>query len=134
MLKIYDLFEAFNEAQIDDFIRQRKDIPLERMSYSYDLNNVVEDNPSTGSFYLAQDDHCVWWFGPRNRTGIANDSYSYRWFCFRTEDGEYHKFNMTDIARARAIKDKILEWIAKGSATDGPVLNLAQDEIEFMDI
>lgn len=27
-----------------------------------------------------------------------------------------------------------LEWIAKGSATDGPVLNLAADEVEFMDI
>lgn len=134
MLRIYDLFECYNEDQIDDFIRQRKDIPLERMSYSYDINDVVEDNPDTGSFYLAQDRGCVWWFGPRNSTGIANDRYSYRWFCFRTEDNEYHKFDMTDIARSRAIRDKILGWIARGSATDGPVLNLSQDEVEFMDI
>lgn len=133
MLKIYDLFEGYTEAQVDDFIRQRKDIPLERMSYCYTLNDVVEDDPARGSFYLAQDGGCVWWFGPRNYRGIA-DRDNYSWFCFRTEDNEYHKFDMTDIARTRAARDKILEWIARGSASDGPVLNLAQDEVEFMDI
>lgn len=133
MLKIYDLFECYTEDQIDDFIRQRKDIPLERMSRGYNINDVVEDNPDTGSFYLAEDKGCVWWFGPRNYRGIADDRHSFRWFCFRTEDNEYHKFDMTDIVRSRAIKDKILGWIARGSATDGPVLNVA-NEVEFMDI
>ena len=132
MLKIYDLYENYTEAQVDNFIEQRKSLPIEDLSYSYDLNNVVEDNPDTGSFYLAQDDRCVWWFGPRNSSGIAGDN-DYHWFCFRTEDGEYHKFDMTDIARARAARNKILEWIARGSATDGPVLNVV-NEVEFMDI
>ena len=134
MLKIYDLYECHNEDEVNDFIEERKSIPTEHLPYCYKLNTVVEDNSSTGAFYLAEDNHCVWWFGPRNSNCIANGPYDYRWFCFRTEDGEYHKFDMTDIARSRAIKDKILNWIAKGYATDGPVLNLAQDEIEFMDI
>lgn len=128
MLKIYDLYECHNENEVDDYIEERKRIPTEQLPYCYNLNTVVEDNSSTGSFYLAEDDQCVWWFGPRN------GCYNYSWFCFRTEDGNYHKFDVTDIARSRAIKDKILNWIAKGYATDGPVLNLAQDEIEFMDI
>ena len=133
MLKIYDLYEDYTEAQVDDYIEHQKSIPAEELTYSYDLNTVVEDDSRNGSFYLAEDDRCVWWFGPRNRTGIARSD-DYSWFCFRTEDNEYHKFDMTDIARSRAIKDKILEWIARGSATDGPVLNLAQVEVEFMDI
>lgn len=133
MLKIYSLFEGYTEAQVDDFIEQNKNIPLEQLTYSYDLNTVVEDDSRSGSFYLAEDDRCVWWFGPRNRTGIARSD-DYSWFCFRTEDGIYHKFDMTDIARARAARNKILEWIARGSATDRPELNLAQDEVEFMDI
>lgn len=133
MLKIYDLYENYTEAQVDGYIEHQKSIPTEELTYSYDLNNVVEDDPRTGSFYLAEDDRCVWWFGPRNSTGIAGDN-DYHWFCFRTEDGKYHKFDMTDIARARAAKAKILKWIARGSASDGPVLNLAQDEVEFMDI
>ena len=107
MLKIYSLFEGYTEAQVDDFIEQNKNIPLEQLTYSYDLNTVVEDDSRSGSFYLAENDRCVWWFGPRNSRGIA-ESDDYKWFCFRTEDGAYHKFNMTDIARARAAKDKIL--------------------------
>lgn len=133
MLKIYDLYENYTEAQVDNFIEHRKDIPLGRMPHGYNINDVVEDNTCTGSFYLAENDSCVWWFGPRNSSGIAGHN-DYHWFCFRTEDGEYHKFDMTDIARARAAMNKILEWIARGSASDGPVLNLAQDEVEFMDI
>jgi hypothetical protein len=41
---------------------------------------------------------------------------------------------MTDIARSREAMNKILGWIDRGSATDGPILNLASDEVEFMDI
>jgi len=133
MLKIYDLFEGYTEAQVDDFIEHRKDIPLDDSPRGYDLNTVVEDDYRAGSFYLAEDDSCVWWFGPRNRRGIAGQG-DYTWFCFRTEDGVFHKFDMTDIARSREAMHKILEWIARGSATDGPILNLAQDEVEFMDI
>lgn len=133
MLKIYDLAEYRTEDEIDNFIEHHKSVPTSDLPYSYDLNTVVEDDRRAGSFYLAQDNNCVWWFGPRNRRGIA-DSDDYKWFCFRTEDGEYHKFDMTDIARSREAMHKILEWIAKGSATDGPILNLASDEVEFMDI
>ena len=133
MLKIYDLFEGYTEAQVDDFIEHRKSIPIADSPRGYTLNTVVEDDYRAGSFYLAEDDSCVWWFGPRNRRGIAEQG-DYTWFCFRTEDGKYHKFDMTDIARSREAMHKILEWIARGSATDGPVLNLAQDEVEFMDI
>lgn len=133
MLKIYDLAEYRSEDEIDNFIERHKSIPTNELPYSYDLNNVVEDDYHAGSFYLAENDSCVWWFGPRNRTGIARSD-DYKWFCFRTEDGEYHKFDMTDIARSRAAMNKILEWIARGSATDGPELKLASDEVEFMDI
>lgn len=133
MLKIYDLFECFTENEIDDFIEDHKSIPTEQLTYSYNLNTVVEDNPSRGSFYLAENDNCVWWFGPRNYSSIAGPN-SFNWFCFRTEDGKYHKFNMTDIYHSREAMNKILKWIAKGSASDGPELNLAQDEVEFMDI
>lgn len=133
MLKVYDLYEGYTEAQVDDYIEHRKDIPLGRMSRGYNINDVVLDDPSNGSYYLAEDGCCIWWFGPRNRRGIAGHN-DYTWFCFRTEDGEYHKFNMADIPRSNAAKDKILQWIAKGSASDGPELNLAQDEVEFMDI
>ena len=133
MLKIYDLYEGYTEAQVDDYIEHQKSIPTSDLPHYYNLNTVVEDDSRNGSFYLAENDDCVWWFGPRNRTGIARSD-DYSWFCFRTEDGEYHKFDMTDIARSRAAMNKILEWIARGSATDGPVLNLAQDEVEFMDI
>ena len=93
----------------------------------------MEDDSDSGAFYLAENDECVWWFGPRNRGGIAGQ-YDYKWFCFRTEDGKYHKFEMTDIAHSRAAMDKILEWIARGRAEDGPVLNLAADEVDFRDI
>jgi len=128
MLKIYDLFEGYTEAQVDEFIAERKSIPNDDLwGCSYNINTVVEDDSWRGSFYLAQNDRSIWWFGPRNNTG-------YTWFCFRTEDGKYHKFNMSDIPHSREAMNKILEWIAKGYATDGPVLNLAQDEIEFMDI
>lgn len=133
MLKIYDLYECHNEDEVNDFIEERKSIPTEHLPYCYKLNTVVEDDSRNGSFYLAENDRCVWWFGPRNRTGIARSD-DYSWFCFRTEDGKYHKFDMTDIARSRAAMNKILEWIARGSASGGPVLNLAQDEVEFMDI
>lgn len=133
MLKIYDLAEYRSEDEIDDYIEHRKSIPTSDLPRSYDLNTVVEDDYHAGSFYLAENDSCVWWFGPRNRTGIARSD-DYKWFCFRTEDGKYHKFDMTDIARSRAAMHKILEWIARGSASDGPILNLAQDEVEFMDI
>ena len=134
MLKIYDLNEFIIEHEIDKYIELRKNIPISHFSSSYwNLNTVVEDDSDSGTFYLAENDECVWWFGPRNRGGIAGQ-YDYKWFCFRTEDGKYHKFEMTDIAHARAAMDKILQWIAKGSATDGPVLNLAADEVEFMDI
>lgn len=133
MLKIYDLFECFTENEIDDFIEDHKSIPTEQLTYSYNLNTVVEDSPSRGSFYLAENDNCVWWFGPRNYSGIAGPN-NFNWFCFRTEDGKYHKFNMTDIYHSREAMNKILEWIAKGSASDRPELNLAQDEVEFMDI
>ena len=134
MLKIYDLNEFITEHEIDKYIELRKDIPIGRLSSGYyTLNTVVEDDPDSGTFYLAENDECVWWFGPRNRGGIAGQ-YDYKWFCFRTEDGKYHKFEMSDIAHARAAMDKILQWIAKGRATDGPVLNLTADEVEFMDI
>ena len=134
MLKIYDLNEFIIEHEIDKYIELRKNIPISHFSSSYwNLNTVVEDDSDSGTFYLAENDECVWWFGPRNRGGIAGQ-YDYKWFCFRTEDGKYHKFEMTDIAHARAAMDKILQWIAKGSATDGPALNLAADEVEFMDI
>ena len=134
MLKIYDLFEGHTEAQVDEYIAQHKSIPNNDLwGRGYNLNTVVESDPSKGTFYLAEDDSCVWWFGPRNVNRIAGQ-YDYTWFCFRTEDGEYHKFDMTDIARSRAAMGKILEWIARGSATDGPTLNLASDEVEFMDI
>ena len=134
MLKIYDLNEFIIEHEIDKYIELRKNIPISHFSSSYwNLNTVVEDDSDSGTFYLAENDECVWWFGPRNRGGIAG-RYDYKWFCFRTEDGKYHKFEMTDIAHARAAMDKILEWIAKGRAEDGPVLNLAADEVEFMDI
>lgn len=134
MLKIYDLNEFIIEHEIDKYIELRKNIPISHFSSSYwNLNTVVEDDSDSGTFYLAENDECVWWFGPRNRGGIAGQ-YDYKWFCFRTEDGKYHKFETSDIAHARAAMDKILQWIAKGSATDGPVLNLAADEVEFMDI
>lgn len=134
MLKIYDLHEFITEHEIDKFIEFHKNSPIGQFSSRcWNLNTVVEDDSDSGSFYLAENDECVWWFGPRNRGGIAG-KYDYKWFCFRTEDGIYHKFETLDIAHARAAKDKILEWIARGSATDGPILNLAQDEVEFMDI
>lgn len=134
MLKIYDLNEFIIEHEIDKYIELRKNIPISHFSSSYwNLNTVVEDDSDSGTFYLAENDECVWWFGPRNRGGIAGQ-YDYKWFCFRTEDGKYHKFETSDIAHARAAMDKILQWIAKGSATDGPVLNLSADEVEFMDI
>ena len=134
MLKIYDLNEFYTEREIDKYIELRKNIPISHFSSSYwNLNTVVEDDSDSGTFYLAENDECVWWFGPRDSSGIAGQ-YDYKWFCFRTEDGKYHKFEMTDIAHARAAMDKILQWIAKGSAPDGPVLNLAADEVEFMDI
>ncbi len=133
MLKIYDLYEGYNEAQIDNYIEQRKDIPLGRLSHGYNVNDVIIDDPSNGSYYLAEDDRCVvWWFGPRNTRGVAGRN-DYGWFCFRTEDGVYHKFEVTNIERANAARDKILEWIARGIATDGPELNVAT-EVEFMDI
>ena len=56
MLKIYDLYENYTEDQVDDFIERQKGIPTEELTYSYDLNNVVEDDPRTGSFYLAEND------------------------------------------------------------------------------
>lgn len=133
MLNIYDLFECFTENEIDRFIEDRKTISINEMSRSFTINNVVEDDSARGSFYLAEEGHCIWWFGPRNYRGIAGPN-NFNWFCFRTEDGKYHKFNMTDIAHSREAMNKILEWIAKGSASDGPELNLAQDEVEFMDI
>ena len=134
MLKIYELKEFITEHEIDRHIDFYKNIPIGRLSPDYYiLNTVVEDDSDSGAFYLAENDECVWWFGPRNRGGIAG-RYDYKWFCFRTEDGKYHKFEMTDIAHARAAMDKILEWIAKGRAEDGPVLNLTADEVEFMDI
>ena len=134
MLKIYDLNEFYTEREIDKYIELRKNIPISHFSSSYwNLNTVVEDDSDSGTFYLAENDECVWWFGPRDSSGIAGQ-YDYKWFCFRTEDGKFHKFETTDIAHARAAMDKILQWIAKGSATDGPVLNLAADEVEFMDI
>ena len=134
MLKIYDLNEFIIEHEIDKYIELRKNIPISHFSSSYwNLNTVVEDDPDSGTFYLAENDECVWWFGPRNRGGIAGQ-YDYKWFCFSTEDGKYHKFEMTDIAHARAAMDKILQWIAKGRAEDAPVLNLTADEVEFMDI
>ena len=134
MLKIYDLNEFIIEHEIDKYIEHYKNIPIGQFSTRcWNLNTAVEEDSDTGTFYLAENDECVWWFGPRNRGGIAG-KYDYKWFCFRTEDGKYHKFEMTDIAHARAAMDKILQWIAKGSATDGPVLNLAADEVEFMDI
>ena len=134
MLKIYELKEFITEHEIDRHIDFYKNIPIGRLSPDYYiLNTVVEDDSDSGAFYLAENDECVWWFGPRNRGGIAGQ-YDYKWFCFRTEDGKYHKFEMTDIAHSRAAMDKILQWIAKGRAEDGPVLNLAADEVEFMDI
>ena len=134
MLKIYELKEFITEHEIDRHIDFYKNIPIGRLSPDYYiLNTVVEDDSDSGAFYLAENDECVWWFGPRNRSGIAGQ-YDYKWFCFRTEDGKYHKFEMTDIAHSRAAMDKILEWIARGRAEDGPVLNLAADEVEFMDI
>ena len=134
MLKIYDLKEFRSEREIDKYIEFHENIPIDQFSArSWTLNTVVEDEPDRGTFYLAENDECVWWFGPSNRSGIAA-SYDYKWFCFRTEDGIYHKFETLDIAHARAAMDKILQWIAKGSATDGPVLNLVSDEVEFMDI
>ena len=134
MLKTYELKEFITEHEIDRHIDFYKNIPVGRLSPDYYiLNTVVEDDSDSGAFYLAENDECVWWFGPRNRGGIAGQ-YDYKWFCFRTEDGKYHKFEMTDIAHSRAAMDKILEWIAKGRAEDGPVLNLAADEVEFMDI
>ena len=134
MLKIYELKEFITEHEIDRHIDFYKNIPIGRLSPDYYiLNTVVEDDSDSGAFYLAENDECVWWFGPRNRGGIAG-RYDYKWFCFRTEDGKYHNFEMTDIAHSRAAMDKILQWIAKGSATEGPVLNLAADEVEFMDI
>ncbi len=134
MLKIYDLNEFNTEREIDKFIEFHENTPIGQFSSrSWTLNTVVEDEPDSGTFYLAENDECVWWFGPRDRSGIAGQ-YDYKWFCFRTEDGRFHKFEMSDIAHARAAMNKILQWIAKGSATDGPVLNLASDEVEFMDI
>ena len=134
MLKIYDLNEFITEREIDKFIELHKNSPIGQfLSRCWNLNTVVEDDPYSGTFYLAENDECVWWFGPRDRSGIAGQ-YDYKWFCFRTEDGKYHKFNMIDIPHSREAMNKILEWIAKGSATDGPVLNLTSDEVEFMDI
>ena len=134
MLKIYDLNEFITEHEIDKYIELYKNTPISKFSSScWTLNTVVEDDPDSGTFYLAENDECVWWFGPRERSGIAGQ-YDYKWFCFMTEDGKYHKFNMIDIPHSREAMDKILQWIAKGSATDGPVLNLAADEVEFMDI
>ncbi len=134
MLKIYDLAEYRTEDEIDNYIEYRKSNPIRQFSSScWNLNTVVEDDPDSGIFYLAENDERVWWFGPRNRGGIAGQ-YDYKWFCFMTEDGKYHKFNMIDIPHSREAMNKILQWIEKGSATDGPVLNLTADEVEFMDI
>ena len=132
MLKIYDLNEFTTEREIDKYIELYENIPICHYA-PICINTVVEKDSDKGTFYLAENDECVWWFGPRNSGGIAGQ-YDYKWFCFRTEDGKYHKFEMTDIEHARAAMDKILQWIAKGSAADGPVLNLAADEVEFMDI
>ena len=71
MLKIYDLFEGYTEAQVDDFIEHRKSIPLDDLPRAYNLNTVVKDDYRAGSFYLAGDDSCVWWFGPRDHSGVA---------------------------------------------------------------
>lgn len=134
MLKIYDLNEFNTERKIDEYIEVYGNIPISQFSArSWTLNTVVEDDPDSGTFYLAENDEVVWRFGPRDRSGIAGQ-YDYKWFCFRTEDGKYHKFNMIDIPHSREAMNKILQWIAKGSATDGPVLNLTADEVEFMDI
>ena len=132
MLKIYDLNEFTTEREIDKYIELYENIPICHYA-PICINTVVEKDSDKGTFYLAENDECVWWFGPRNSGGIAGQ-YDYKWFCFRTEDGKYHKFEMTDIAHSRAAMDKILEWIAKGRAEDGLVLNLAADEVEFMDI
>lgn len=136
MLKIYDLKEFRSERAIDEYIEFNENIPIDQFSSkSWTLNTVVENESVDGTFYLAENDECIWWFGPRNRSSIAASyAYDHKWFCFRTEDGIYHKFETLDIAHARAVKDKIMQWIAKGSATDGPVLNFAADEVEFMDI
>ena len=132
MLKIYDPKEFTTEREIDEYIEVYGNIPICHY-VPICINTVVEESSNEGAFYLAENDECVWWFGPRNNGGIAGQ-YDYKWFCFKTEDGKCHKFETTDIAHARAAMDKIMEWIAKGSATDGPVLNLTADEVEFMDI
>lgn len=132
MLKIYDPKEFITERRIDEYIEVYGNIPICHY-VPICINTVVEDDSVSGTFYLAENDECVWWFGPRNRDGIAGQ-YDYKWFCFRTEDGKYHKFNMIDIPHSREAMNKILQWIAKGRATDGPVLNLTADEVEFMDI
>lgn len=134
MLKIYDLAEYRTEDEIDNFIEYRKSNPIRQFSSTcWNLNTVVEEDSYNGTFYLAADDEPVWWFGPGNSIGIAG-KYAYKWFCFRTEDGKYHKFNMIDIPHSREAMNKILQWIARASATDEPVLNLTADEVEFMDI
>ena len=132
MLKIYDLNEFTTEREIDKYIERCENTPICHYA-PICINTVEEEDSERGTFYLAENDECVWWFGPRNSGGIAG-KYDFKWFCFRTEDGKCHKFETTDIAHARAAMDKILQWIAKGRATDGPVLNLTADEVEFMDI
>lgn len=133
MLKIYDLHESYTEDEIDDVIKKNKDIPTDELSCNR-INTVVEYDSDKGSFYLAENvGSSLWWFGPRTLGGIASPR-SYKWFCFRTEDGKYHKFEMINIAQSREAMAKILKWIAKGKATDEPTLNLTFDQVEFMDI
>ena len=70
MLKIYDLKEFTTEHEIDEYIEVYGNIPICHY-VPICINTVVEESSNEGTFYLAENDECVWWFGPRNNGGIA---------------------------------------------------------------
>jgi hypothetical protein len=118
MMDIRNVWEFRSKASCDDFIED----PHDGIEYD-EVYGVEKEATLNGPLYrIVNREGRGWYFGPGNQP--------FKYFCFRTVDGEWHAYKVdTDELAAKAAAE-IRELIENGG-TVKPVWN-PEDEMDIL--
>ena len=121
MLTICHINESRTEDGIDELSQAYSSQPFTR---DYTITSI--EFRSHDTYYLQFSGGGGWYFGPRS------DAY-WKWFGFMTEDGQFHKFDVSTNDKARDIAEKFVRWIEAGHIDDGVELETFGED-DLLDI
>ena len=114
-LKIRRLAEFRNEDEIAHYIDccTEHDARNDGISESFGIIDHVWHRNTSCHALMRPGDNLAWNYGPRNERDPASAPY-YKWFCFQTEDMEWHVYDNRTKEGMEAATKEIEGWLKNG--------------------